>query len=121
MAMSAPTNSTRVFVIESRLQFVCTLCLPCREKSVVRSANVLIEPGHEELGDAGAVFFGHHLMAVARQSHVFQSHIRSLDARLVEPLGYAMGIGTVITGLAGNFQDRDALQIYKFVRWLLLK
>src|SRR6266404_5928327 len=84
------------------------------------SVHVLVEPTHEESGDARTVLFGHELVSVAGQPHIFESHEGGLYACLIEPLGDAMGVRTVVTRLSGHFEDRDTLQVYKLVRGLLL-
>ena len=84
------------------------------------SVNVLVEPVHEELRDAGAVLFRHHLVAIARQAYILESHESSFYARLIQPLGFAMSVRAVITRLSGNVQDRDGLEIDKLVRRFFL-
>jgi len=44
------------------------------------------------LAMAGAVFFGHHLVAIALQSGIFEVHVSGFYACLIEPLGRAMGV-----------------------------
>src|SRR6267143_3805695 len=84
------------------------------------SGNVLLEPVHEVLSYAGAVFFGHHLVTIARQSGIFEVHVGCFYACLIEPLGRAMGVRAVITRLSGHIEDRDTLQVYELVRGLRL-
>lgn len=64
------------------------------------SVHVLVEPVHEKLRDLSAVFLGHHLMAVAGHADIFQVVVLSFYARLVQPLGHATRVRTVITRLA---------------------
>src|SRR5882672_1488551 len=84
------------------------------------SVSILVEPAHEKFGDAGAVLFGHHLMAIPGQPDIFESHESGLYPRLIQPLCYAMRVRPVIACLPGNFEDRDSLQVHELVRGLLL-
>ena len=84
------------------------------------SGNVLLEPAHEVLSDFSAVLFGHHLMAIAGQPDIFEVHVRSLYACLIEPLGCAMGVRTVIARLSRYIENPDTLHVYELVRGLLL-
>src|SRR5262249_30297904 len=84
------------------------------------SANVLLEPAHEVFGDFSTVLFGHHLMAIAGQPDIFEIHVRGLYTCLIEPLGCAVGIRTVIARLSRYIENRDALHVYELVRGFLL-
>ncbi len=84
------------------------------------SVYVLIKPGHKEFGDAGTVLLGHELVPITGQPDILESHECGLYTCLIEPLGYAMGVRTVIACLPGHFEDRDTLQVYEFVCGFLL-
>src|SRR5258708_9226012 len=83
------------------------------------SVHILVEPTHEESGDARTVLFGHELVSVAGQPDIFESHEGGLYACLIEPLGDAMRIRTEIARLSGHFEDPATLPAYKLVRELL--
>ena len=59
-------------------------------------------------------------MPVAWEADIFESYVGGLYTCLVEPLGYAMGIRTVIACLAGDFEHGNSREIYEFVRGFLL-
>ena len=59
-------------------------------------------------------------MAIAGQPDIFEVHVRSLYTCLIEPLGCAMGIRTVIARLSRYIENRDALHVYELVRGFLL-
>src|SRR5260370_13202845 len=82
--------------------------------------HVLIEPAHKEPGNARAVFFRHHLVSVAGQSDGLEPYEGSLNTCLIEPLGYAMGVGAMIARLSGYVEHRYSLDVTQLIRRLLL-
>src|SRR5260370_22031975 len=59
-------------------------------------------------------------MSVAGQSDGLERHEGSLNTCLIEPLGYAMGVGAMIARLSGNVEHRYSLEVNQLVRRLLL-
>ena len=82
--------------------------------------HVLFDPALEVLGDGSAVLFRHHDVAIAGQPFIFEVHERGLYSCLIEPLGYAMGVRTVITRFSGHVEDWDSHEVNELVCRLLL-
>jgi len=66
----------------------------------IRSADVLLEPALEELGDAVAIFLEHHFVRVAGQAGILELNVIGFDARLIQPLGNARVKHAVVARLA---------------------
>src|SRR3981081_4045224 len=106
-ADSKNNENEKIFIIVSRLVSVLT-----------NLVHILFEPVHEQFGDASAILLGHHLVTIAREANIFQVYVGGLHARLIEPLGCAMRIRTVIACFAGHVENWDALHVYELVRRL---
>src|SRR5437016_12730965 len=50
-------------------------------------------------------------MAIAGQADIFEVHVRGLYTCLIEPLGCAMGVRTVIARLSRYIENRDTLNM----------
>src|ERR1700722_329206 len=76
---------------------------------------VLIEPAHEVLRDVGAVLFRHHLVAISGEPDILQIYVLSSYAGLIEPLGNAMCVWTVIARLPRYIEHGNIFEIDQFV------
>src|ERR1019366_7042623 len=84
------------------------------------SAYILLQPVHEELGNFRAIFFGHELVPVPANSYILEIYVLGLYSGLIEPLGDAVGVRTVIARLSGHIEYRDGFQINELMRRFFL-
>src|SRR6266571_877782 len=82
--------------------------------------DVLLEPPSHHRRDLEVVFLEHHHVPVAMDPDIRQPEERVLDTRLHQVFRGALIVGSVVTGLARDDQDRDTLERRQLVGRLAL-